>query len=405
MKILYLAFVDLDTPNACRAHVLEVIHNMAKLGHQVVTILPRSRSSIQFPDDVEVSYVHPWNFSWYGKLAFYLLAAIRVCYYFFTFHPTVLYEREICGNPLPALLCRLFRIPLFVEINGLHLDYLAQHGASKFRLVIERWLQAFELHTATGLIISSDLMRTRFIKEYALPSDRCEFILNGCNPHIYSPGSRQAARARLGLSIEAFALVFVGCLKDAYDLLPYFRIFERLKRNYSNLVLWIVGDGPMRIEWEKEAKALGLGGTVKFIGYQSDDEAAEWTRASNLCLVPFTGVGLEKKGALSSTKIWAYAACGRAILLHLDSKQSLSPEFLPLFRCVSPENEQMIESAVRVAMEDPETLDQEGAANARWVHDNATWEHTVRRTIEFMENRIQKEMVCSHGLSPDVAKR
>ena len=78
MKILYLAFAELDIPNACRIHVVEVIKNFATLGHRVVAILPRPLTAVLFPEGVITSYVYPWNFSWYGKFLFNVLAGLRM---------------------------------------------------------------------------------------------------------------------------------------------------------------------------------------------------------------------------------------------------------------------------------------------------------------------------------------
>jgi len=387
VRILYLAFVELDVPNACRTHTLEVIRNLAMLGHRLVAILPRPKSSIHFPDGVEVSYVYPWTFSWYGKLVFHLLAAGRLCYYFVCFRPDVVYEREISGNPLPAFLCRLFRIHLFVEINGVLLDYLARYKASKFRIAYERCLQSWELHTATGLVSPSDHLRIRFMQEYDLPHEHCAFILSGFDPDTFSPGDRHAARVNLALPEEVFALIFVGTLWYAYDLQPYFRVLRHLKENSPNLVMWIIGDGPMRKTWETETKVLGLEAKVRFVGYQPEVLVAEWIRAANLCLVPLSAEGLAEHGALS-TKIWAYAGCARAILLHNDPKQPFPHELLPFVRLVPPEDVQVIESEIKRAMTDPYALDRQGEAISSWVHQHATWAHTVKRTIDFMQKRI-----------------
>ncbi len=386
MRILYLAFVELDVPNACRTHVLEVIRHMAALGHQNVVILPKPLTFVEFPEGVAVSYIYPWNFNWYGKLTFNFLAAFQMVCHFLRFRPDAVYEREMGGNPLPALLCRFFRVPLFVEINGFLLDVMVRASPGRLRVVFERYLQSLELKTATGLVVPSDHVRRRLLQEYSLEQHSCAFIPNGFNPTLFYPGDRLEARARLGLPKEAFALAFVGLLSPTYDLSSYFRLLGCLSDHFPHLVMWIVGDGPMRTPWEAETAVLGLGERVRFVGYQSEALAAEWIRAANLCLVPHTAAGLVEHGALS-TKIWAYAGCARAILLHNDPKQPFPYELLPLFRLVPPEDTRAIESAVKRAIAEPRALDREGDAIASWAHQHATWSQTVSRTIHFMQER------------------
>lgn len=388
MRILYLAFVELDTPNACRTHVVEVIRNLAALGHRVIVILPRPLAPVAFPPGVTVSYVYPWRFTGLGRLVFHLLAAGWMVYHLLRARPEAVYEREMGGNPWPALLCRIFRVPLFVEINGILLDILSREGAGRWHRVLDRRLQPFELHAAAGLVFPSDHLYARLMREYALSPERCAFILNGFSADRFTPGERAAARARLGLPTDALALVFVGLLWSAYDLPAYLRLVARLRDELPQLVLWIVGDGPMRAAWETQAGEWGLGARVRFAGYQSEEVVANWIRAGNLCLVPHTAEGLAEHGALS-TKIWAYAACARAMLLHFDPDQPFPAELLPLFRRVPPGDDRALEAAVRAALADPGALDQEGAANAAWVHQNATWAHTAERIVHFMSGAVR----------------
>ncbi len=47
MKILYLAFVKLDVPNASGTYVVEAVHHLAWLIHKFVVILPGQLQLIQ----------------------------------------------------------------------------------------------------------------------------------------------------------------------------------------------------------------------------------------------------------------------------------------------------------------------------------------------------------------------
>jgi len=48
MKILYLAFVELDVPNASGTYVVETVHHLERLIHKFVVILPAQLQLIQF---------------------------------------------------------------------------------------------------------------------------------------------------------------------------------------------------------------------------------------------------------------------------------------------------------------------------------------------------------------------
>jgi len=372
--------------------VVELIRKFADLGHKIVAILPRPLTPVTFPRSVNFSYVYPWNFQWYGIMVFNFLAGLRIIHHLLLWKPDCVYLREAGSNPLPAFLCRVFRVPFFVEINGYILDHFPRIGASRVRIAIERQLQAYELNQSTGIILSSDRRRSRLLHDYALSPDHCAFLLNGFTAEVFSPGDRSAARVKLQLDHDVFALVFVGSLGVAYDFSNYFSLIKRLKKLFPQLVFWIVGDGPLRLQWEEQVHALGIEHKVKFVGYQSEEVASDWIRAGNLCLAPHTASGLAAHGAITSTKLWAYAACGRAILLHYDPAYPSPHEYLHLFRLVPPQDEEAIESAIRIGIGHPNELDEEGAANCSWVTQNASWAHTARSTIQFMQRRMNDDL-------------
>ena len=81
---------------------------------------------------------------------------------------------------------------------------------------------------------------------------------------------------------HADRFVFIGRLVDwkALDI-----VIEALV-NVPGATLDVVGDGPMRMAWREFAERLGLGTRVRFLGWRTQAECAEYLRGSCALVLP-----------------------------------------------------------------------------------------------------------------------
>ena len=62
------------------------------------------------------------------------------------FKPDAVYERQMEYNPFVYLACKILRIPLFVEINGLMAEDLEQTGSVRVSVVIHKFIEKNEIY-------------------------------------------------------------------------------------------------------------------------------------------------------------------------------------------------------------------------------------------------------------------
>lgn len=67
-------------------------------------------------------------------------------------------------------------------------------------------------------------------------------------------------------------------------------IFAEYWKEDSRNELWLVGDGPLRIQLERQAKKLGIEQNVKFLGYQKN--AVAYIKAADMMVIPSKIEGL-----------------------------------------------------------------------------------------------------------------
>lgn len=81
-------------------------------------------------------------------------------------------------------------------------------------------------------------------------------------------------------------VLFTGRLIPIKGLDMLLHAISRLDRNGVAIGLEVIGDGPMRKDWENLAEALGLSGIVKFRGALALDAVAESMRACHVFCLP-----------------------------------------------------------------------------------------------------------------------
>jgi len=109
-----------------------------------------------------------------------------------------------------------------------------------------------------------------------------QVIPNGFDPSVFSPGSREEARARLGLPGDLPLLVSVGYLVPIKGLDIVLRGVAQLG---SPARLVLVGTGPLRRSLEALARRLGIAERVRFAGEVPHLRVADYLRAADLCVL------------------------------------------------------------------------------------------------------------------------
>lgn len=105
-----------------------------------------------------------------------------------------------------------------------------------------------------------------------------------CSARLRNSPGREAIRARLGIRPEECAVVFVGqCIeRKGGDVLLRAMSLSRDLR----VRLLMVGDGPLRKEWERLTISLGVGSLVTWCGHVEQDSLVEYYVAADLMVLP-----------------------------------------------------------------------------------------------------------------------
>ncbi len=158
------------------------------------------------------------------------------------------------------------------------------HGSDIFlagKKPIIRWLTRIVLRGADKVIAVSKALAIE-VARLGVPQNSIEVIPDGVDVKRFHPQTGE--RDPIILFVGSFTWVKGG------DILLH--AFHEVAQRFSEYRLVMVGDGPLRNEWEALAKSLNIAEKVTFTGPLGRNEVADWMRRAKLFVLPSRSEGL-----------------------------------------------------------------------------------------------------------------
>jgi glycosyltransferase involved in cell wall biosynthesis len=181
-------------------------------------------------------------------------------------------------GPVAAALSAMLGVPLSIVAHGSDVNVYSRSSraaAALARLALKK--------ADLVLAVSPDL-REALVERLGVPQTRTELLPMGVDDEIFAGSGageadalREEARRRLGLDPAVPAVLFVGDLIPQKGVLEILEAQKELSRRGTSLMLYLVGEGPLR-----GASRPG----VTFTGRLPQKEILFWYRAADIFVLP-----------------------------------------------------------------------------------------------------------------------
>jgi len=94
--------------------------------------------------------------------------------------------------------------------------------------------------------------------------------------------NRSEIRQQMGVTPEQRILLYVGRIAKEKNLATLFQMAAQVFSQDPHLRLWLVGDGPYRVQCAQIARDLGIGDRVTFVGFVPRDQVDKFYTAADL---------------------------------------------------------------------------------------------------------------------------
>jgi len=334
-----------------RHRVLHVIDSLDLGGAQVV-LLNLLKNANRDRYSLEVACLHGrgvyfnrlqavgtpvWSLSFHHYFPSYTLglAALMLARRYDVVHCHLL-AANVIAKPLAAM-CR---VP--VRINHDHCnDKLTD--PRRWSLPADTWANRFSTH----VIAVSESTRAFVEIHEGVERGRTSTIHNGidCEEYRPRPDQRSEKRRRWGLAEDAFVVAGIGRLTFQKNFGLFLEIAAKVRKQHPQAVFVIAGTGEENEALRARAASLGLGESVRFLGYVA--EMTELYPAVDLLLLTSRYEGLP------ITILEAMAAGVPIVAANLDGIAEVLDDAVDA-ALVSPGDELGFASAVAEAIEQPE---------------------------------------------------
>lgn len=132
-------------------------------------------------------------------------------------------------------------------------------------------------------------------------ADRIRVIPHGIDLKPFQSPPAFDIRKSAGTDSGTTLLSFVGRLTHDNYVLELIEFADRLRTRFSNFLLVVVGDGPLRTEMETQARARGLEANVRLVGSKPREWVIALRQKSLLSLCPMGGFSLIEACAAGSS--------------------------------------------------------------------------------------------------------
>ncbi|HKT14774.1 MAG TPA: glycosyltransferase [Allosphingosinicella sp.] len=218
---------------------------------------------------------------------------------------------------------------------------------------------------AGGMLAVSAAVKRSMIA-LGMREDRIRVHYTGVDLDRFRPCDRREAKAALGLSGPLIATV--GALIPRKGQALALDALTRL----PDATLAFAGDGPDRRMLEAQARSLGLGARVRFLGPQSPEQVATLLAAADVSMQPSRSEGL--------ANVWVEAmACGTPVVAgDIDgAREAITPEAGLLV----PLAAEALAAAARTLIDRPPDR-----ATVRKAAERFSWEANSRQLFEHLSS-------------------
>jgi glycosyltransferase involved in cell wall biosynthesis len=369
MRILFLTHYFHPEGNAPATRVYEMGRRFVKLGFEVtvVTGAPNVPSGVVYPgyrnrwrsrELVEgIETLRVWTYLAPNK------GTVRRILNYLSFCATATLAGLGARRPdlviatSPQFFCgwagvfvsRLRGLPFILEVRDLWPESIAAVGAmrSSALLRVLGWLER-TMYAAATRIVTVGRGYQQQLEARGVPASRISVIPNGVDLGMFDPATDASElRARVAPNGE-FVCAYVGTIGMGSGLSVVLRAAERLRElGRRDVVFLLVGDGAVREDLEREARARGLDRVV-FTGRLPKAEMPKVLAASDACLVHLARKPLFR--SVMPSKIFEAAAMARPIVLGVEGFAAEVVGGAGSGICIEPENaEQLVDAVLRLA--------------------------------------------------------
>ncbi|MBW6499459.1 MAG: glycosyltransferase family 4 protein [Bacteroidales bacterium] len=285
--------------------MFELADNLTDLGHHVTMVLPK----LGFPETqtrARVVAIPFWDLPMLRPLSFHLILSITLLYMCLT-KTDFIYVRQM-NSFLPLLIAKFYGRQSYFEIpNDPYIGYSLINKTKRWAVKL---IDTICMHLADKIIVLSDWSKTRLHVLGRVPISKILVFPSGTDTELFHPIRKEDACRKLKLSPASLYVGFIGSFFAYQGIDILIEAAPLVLEKIPDTRFLLVGDGPMRIAWEKKVQEKDVQSRFIFTGHVPYQEVPNYIGAMDVCVAPHH----QETNQASPVKLFDYMASGRPIV-------------------------------------------------------------------------------------------
>lgn len=218
-----------------------------------------------------------------------------------------MYVRQM-NSFLPLLIAKLYSVSSYFEIpNDPYIGYSLIDGYKQW---IVRLIDKLCMYLCDRVVVLSEWSKRRINAMGGIPLANILVFPSGTDTDLFHPMEKKDCCLKLGLDPSCRYVGFVGSflLYQGIDLL--IDAAPLVLKEFPDTRFLLVGDGPMRADWEKRVQGKALQDHFIFTGHVPYRNVPDYICAMDVCVAPHH----RETNQASPVKLFDYMASGRSIV-------------------------------------------------------------------------------------------
>lgn len=389
MKIFYITDELLNDHSAEGVHVDQICKNLTVLSHNVTLYSPAENSFKKSGD-----YAHVCIAS--TRILYSVLLQIRI---FLTLRSDVrssraniLYVRHNHLLLAPAIISRMYHIPLVLEVNGRLLEESTLIDSTvKGRLIrfigIAQCMDSFIVHSAAHIIAVAPAIK-EYVESLNMIDPRIVSVVsNGIDADIFKPVTKVDS-----------GNIFVGYIGSLYPWQGVRFIAEAAEiviRARPQVSFRITGDGAEESYLHSYVAEHELAQSIQIIPAISHHAVPAAINELDICLSYPTRF---RDGTTSPFKVYEYLACGKPVVVA--DIRGLREEFGDAVVYVEPESPSKLAAIIIALVDDPQRRTALGVRGRSFVEHGHSWRDVTKQIASLCE-AVMRQNTSDQGFAKD----
>ncbi len=195
-------------------------------------------------------------------------------------------------------------LPLVVHFHGPWSAESKVEGGAGPSVWVKKLIERRVYRRAQTFVVLSEAFRDVLVESYMVEEARIRIIPGGVDTDRFGTSiSRQEARQRLGWPDDRPVVLTVRRLARRMGLELLIEAVGYVRQVIPDVLVLVVGKGPIRAELQAKIKDQGLGAHVRLLGFLPEGDLPMAYRAADISIVPTTaleGFGLTTVESLAA---------------------------------------------------------------------------------------------------------